>query len=218
MRRKPVIIVAIGASIVVGVVAVWLFYASSVFGVRDVTVVGAEGPVADAVLAAANIPIGTPLARLDAQGIEQRVLSVPQVASVEVRRGWPTAVVLAVDERQPVAVTKSGMEWALVDSSGTVLRTEAKKPAGYIQVEAIDVGVAAALDVITQLPDELTKKVVSVEATTRDDVQLNLRNGATVTWGSSEQSALKSEVLTALLRQKAERYDVSAPELPTTVD
>ena len=49
-----------------------------------------------------------------------------------------------------------------------------------------------------------------------DDVDLHLKSGVLVHWGSAEQAAAKTEVLLALLRHKADVYDVSAPELPTT--
>jgi cell division protein FtsQ len=37
-----------------------------------------------------------------------------------------------------------------------------------------------------------------------------------VVWGSAEQNEEKAVVLRPLLKVDAERYDVSAPELPTT--
>jgi cell division protein FtsQ len=66
------------------------------------------------------------------------------------------------------------------------------------------------------IPDEVRSTVVRVTAGSRDDVTLGLRNGATVRWGSVEDSALKARVLAGLLAVKATRYDVSAPLLPTT--
>jgi len=58
--------------------------------------------------------------------------------------------------------------------------------------------------------------LVSLTATTLDDVTLTLRSGDTVRWGSAEQPEFKAEVLHALMKRKADVYDVAAPELPTT--
>jgi cell division protein FtsQ len=66
------------------------------------------------------------------------------------------------------------------------------------------------------LPADLRGKIVGVSASTRDDVELVLKSGSKVRWGSSEQGALKAQVLSALLQRRAGFYDVSAPELPTT--
>jgi cell division protein FtsQ len=70
--------------------------------------------------------------------------------------------------------------------------------------------------VLASLPRNLSRRVVAASATSRDDVDLTFRSGDVVRWGSAERSEFKSEVLRALLRRKADLYDVSAPELPTT--
>jgi cell division protein FtsQ len=72
------------------------------------------------------------------------------------------------------------------------------------------------MGVLAALPPDLAARVVSVGASTRDDVTLTLRSGALVRWGSVDQADFKAEVLRALLRQKRLMYDVSAPELATT--
>jgi cell division protein FtsQ len=69
---------------------------------------------------------------------------------------------------------------------------------------------------LASLPPDLARKVVSVSATTRDDIELTLRSGDRVRWGSAEQPDVKAEVLRALMNRKADIYDVAAPELPTT--
>jgi cell division protein FtsQ len=43
-----------------------------------------------------------------------------------------------------------------------------------------------------------------------------MRSGATVLWGSDQQSSLKAEVLVRLLAQPAHTYDVSVPGQPVT--
>ena len=47
-------------------------------------------------------------------------------------------------------------------------------------------------------------------------VTLALTDGRLVTWGDASESALKAEVLAALLTQEARVYDVSSPRTPTT--
>ncbi len=55
-----------------------------------------------------------------------------------------------------------------------------------------------------------------MRARTFDDVRLVLRDGSIVQWGNAERSDRKAVVLRSLLTLKAARYDVSAPDLPTT--
>ncbi|MGD9957633.1 MAG: peptidase S33, partial [Candidatus Nanopelagicales bacterium] len=53
--------------------AVWLVWLSSVLSVKEVRVLGAVGVPIDEVRSAADIRVGTPLARVDADGVAARV-------------------------------------------------------------------------------------------------------------------------------------------------
>lgn len=210
LLAAAVIIAAVGG-------VVWLVLFSSVLAASSVRVVGAHGRTADEVMLVADVPLGTPLARLDAAVIGERVATLPWVATVEVRRGYPSEVVIAVTERTPVA-REAGGPRAIADD-GTVFVPSTKLSADLPSITASDdVARQAAAGVIASLPEELRKRVVSARATTRDDVVLTLRSGARVTWGSVDEPTLKAQVLEALLARKARAYDVSAPQLPTTVD
>ena len=204
--------VALGL-VIAGVVA-WIVLASSALAVKSVTVLGTSGKGADAVAAAAQVPIGVPLARLDTALVASRVHALPWVDDVEVRRGYPSEAVIAVTERIPIARTTDGQG---VDAEGIVFTPIAAGLKGLPQIEATGVGVEAAAKVVAALPTDLRARLARLTATTRDDVELVLKSGATVVWGNADRSELKASVLTALLGRHAKRYDVSAPELPTTV-
>jgi cell division protein FtsQ len=215
-RRRPrmskFVWVLLGA-IVLALLA-WLVFASSVFAVKSVAVVGTNATGADAVAAAAQVPIGVPIARLDTTLIGSRVYALAWVGDVEVRRGFPNQAVIAVTEREPVARTLDGKA---VDLAGMTFEPVSTGVKGLPQIDATGVGLEAAARVIASLPDDLRARVSRAKAGTRDDVELVLKSGATVVWGNAERSDLKASVLTALLGRQAKRYDVSAPELPTTV-
>lgn len=219
-RRRRRILVLIGLALLAGAV-VWLVWFSSVLSVREVRVVGL--PVAEVtdpreaeVLAAAAVPVGVPLARLDAAAAEQRVRDLPWVAGAEVRRGWPAEAVIAVTLRQPVAVLESDPRRMAVDADGVVFEADDALPRGLPRIRAEGPALETAVAVLQSLPDDIRDRVVTVVATTRDDVDLLLRSGDEVRWGNASQAEMKAEVLRALLGRKADMYDVSAPELPTT--
>ncbi len=218
-RRRRVRIALVILVLVLCAVGVWLVWFSSVLAVKDVRVVGVDGNRAQAVLSAAAVPIGVPLARIDADMPQQSVLALPWVQSVDVRRGWPTEVVIAVTARVPIA----GIERAegaagrsAVDAQGVIFDPVGALPKGLPTVSGDGVGLTAAMAVLSALPADLAPRVVTLSATTRDNVDLTLRSGALVHWGSAEQTDAKAQVLRALMRHKADVYDVSAPELPTT--
>ena len=90
---------------------------------------------------------------------------------------------------------------------------------GVPVVRATGDGLAAAIAVASELPEDIQRRVVEVEASTRNDVTLILKNGAEVMWGSAEEGPFKAEVLAVLLKEvDARYYDVSAPGVPATSD
>lgn len=86
-------------------------------------------------------------------------------------------------------------------------------------VRATGDGRIAAVTVASELPEAIRGKVVTVEASTRNNVTLILKDGAEVLWGSAEGGPFKAEVLLVLLKEVDARfYDVSAPGVPATSD
>lgn len=203
--------------VTMGVVAmtsliIWLVWFSQVFAVQRVNVLGVDGEAAETLARVADVRIGTPLALLDADEVAARVRALPWVGELEVRRGWPDAVVLAVTERTGIA----RQDAQLVDAEGVVFTPIGQIPKGLPIVKGDGPALETAMQVYTTLPDALQDKVVRLTAKTRDDVTLTLRSGVIVRWGSAEQMELKAAVLDTLMNRRARIYDVSAPELPTT--
>ena len=117
------------ATLVLAVVAVVvLAFAATrtpLLDVDRVTVVGVDGPQAEAVRTAARIPSDEPLISLDTGAAADRVEALPWVASAEVGRSWPSTVRVTVTLRQVVAavqVTEDHL--ALVDADGWVVAIE----------------------------------------------------------------------------------------------
>ncbi len=223
-RRRRLRIALIVLAGLAAVAVVWLVWFSSVLAVKQVRVVSLDGEPVDSVAAevldAAAVRVGTPLALVDADAAQAAVASLPWVAAVDVRRGWPNEVVVAVAPRVAVArVVASGVSAEAaeaVDASGVVFSPVAPLAKGLPRVEASGDGLVASVAVLASLPADLTRRVVRVSAQSLDDVELTLRSGDTVRWGSADDPELKATVLNALMKRKADMYDVSAPGLPTT--
>lgn len=208
---------AVAAIVVVAAAAVWAVWFSALLSVREVRVLGTQAVPSDEVRTAAAVRVGEPLARVDVEGIVERVGAIPAVGSVEVRRGWPDVLVVVVTERVPLAVVRSAGSLQYVDATGARFGALAATPASLPFVRSAgETSLRSALGVLSALPAQERGRVVSVVAGSRDDVVLRLRSGATVQWGSPEDSDRKLAVLLALLPRQADHYDVSAPDLPTT--
>lgn len=212
-RRRWRTVIAIGCAVLATAV-LWAVWFSSLFAIRGVEVVGAAGPPAQRVESIAGVPLGLPLAQLDSAAVAAKVMELGWVESVEVRRGWPNTVVLAVVPRTPVArVADSGK---VADASGFAYEPAIPVSAPLVPIDAEGPALVAAVAVVNGLPSDLRERVASVSASTRDDVELTLQSGSVVRWGSAERGEFKAEVLQALLPRRARMYDVTAPELPTT--
>jgi cell division protein FtsQ len=202
----------------------WLLFMSPWLAVTQVQVTVSSAPQiagplsSEEVQAVAAVESGTPLMRVDTGAIEQRVAALPQVESVTVSRSWPDAIVIDVVRRTPVALVAGANGYDVVDASGAVIRAVPTVEEGVPVVTASGDGVAAAVAVARDLPEEIRRRVVSIEASTRNDVTLILRNGSEVMWGSAEEGDFKAEVLLVLLKVDAKYYDVSSPGVPATSD
>jgi len=219
-RRRRMKMSAIAAVVVAAAAAVWLVWFSSVFAVKQVTVLGLspEGEVVGVgeVQSAAAITQAAPLVRVDTSGARDRVAALPWVESVEVYRSWPNTIVVDVLERTAVAVLEEGEARRGVDATGVVF----DPPGGLWLTDPVIRGEQAALAeavaVVSSLPAEIEERVRVVQAVSPDDIRLQLGNDAIVRWGNADEAAFKAEVLLALLPRRAQAYDVSAPQLPTT--
>ena len=150
-------------------------------------------------------------------GIQRRVAALPRIATVIVRRDWPDSLVIVVTERGAVGVVIAGARFQEIDSAGVVFGVPGPRTAGLPLVLADGAARSAAATALAQLPLAIYSRVISARATTTDDVSFLLKSGTTIVWGSVDQPAAKTAVLLVLLaRVKAHRYDVSAPQLPTT--
>lgn len=225
-RRKVVrIALAVLGVVVVGAL-VWVIWFSSVLAVRSVDVDGQTTLRAAQVRKAADVPLGRPLARLDIAKIEARVATMERVQSVDVSRSWPRSVHIEVVERTPLIWMTVAGKIRGVDRFGIDFRTYDRAPKGLLEATVTEAAprqrlqtiqaVAAVVQLIETRYPALRDRVQSVSAASKDSIELDLSKGRTVVWGSSADGARKIQVLRPLLKLGADRYDVSAPDQPTT--
>lgn len=196
----------------------WLVAFSSVLATEQVAVSGTDVLSADEVRAAAQVPLGRPLARQDTDAIAARVAALGPVSSVRVTRRWPRTLLLTVVERTPVLAVARPSGFELVDAVGSAYLSVSSLPTGVVETTAdpADPALLSTVGVVASaLPPALARKVRTIGATSADGISLTLRDGDRVVWGSSDESVLKGQVLAALLAQPARTYDVSAPHNPT---
>lgn len=219
LRRR--VLRATVAFAVVAVVAatVWVVGFSQALAATTVTVTGTSVLTPADVTAAAQVPLGTPLIRLDTDAIAKRVKALKPVAAVSVSRSVPNRVTIAVTERKAVYAVSSSAGFDLVDASGVPYTSVSDVPQGLPVANISQDSERLRRDVATvvgAMPQVLRDRAVLVTAATPDSIVIELRGGAEVVWGSAEDSAEKATVIAALLTVSASVYDVSSPSHPTT--
>jgi cell division protein FtsQ len=199
-------------------VAVVLVRRSDLLRVAHVEVSGAGRLTAAQVRDAAGAVKGDELATVDVDAMRRRLEALPTVRRASVRRDWPRTIRIHIVERRPVAAIADRRAFHLVDVEGVRISTVTDVPKGIAVVRlgprAAPALVADALRVMAALPADLRRRVASVQVASPDGIELRTTDGDTVVWGSAEQSERKAAVLAALLRHRATRYDVSAPDAP----
>lgn len=212
LKRAGIVV----AAVAVAAALVWLVWFSPVLQVREVEVTGGEVTTPEQVIEVAQVPLGTALAAIDAGAIRERVLSLPAVAAVEVKRNWPDTVVIVLTERQVVyqRVVDGGFQW--VDAEGRVFHTSPVAVPG-VQAHTATDDERLLRDVATMvsaLPPEITEQVDRVAATSIDHLVIYLIDGRIVVWGNAEKSAEKAALLPTLLAMAGNVFDISVPSHP----
>ncbi|MBV9381630.1 MAG: FtsQ-type POTRA domain-containing protein [Streptosporangiaceae bacterium] len=196
----------------------WALLGSKLLVVRSVVVSGTHMVPRSEVLAAADVPLGTPLIRVNTALVARRVDAIRQVESAQVSKAWPDRLVITVHERTAAVALRAPGGYYLLDRSGVVVRWTAARPALPLYLTRLpvtslrgDPAVAGASAVLAGLPPWLSRLVAGVAVPSQGEVTLHLRGAATVVWGDTDRAGAKAKELAILMREHARYYDVSAP-------
>jgi cell division protein FtsQ len=199
---------------------VWLVEFSPVLVTRSVRVEGVPKSQVAKIVAQADVPMGTPLAKIDTEAIARRVIGTAVLAKVTVSRSYPSTVVISASLRVPVLAVKDPQGLVqVVDAQGVAYATVSEAPKGVPLVNTLEnpssaESMRSALTVLKTLSPEQRTHVSKVSVLGPNMVTLML-SGVSVVWGDGSEPQLKVKVMTALLRQKkVETIDVSAPRSP----
>lgn len=207
---------------------------SSLVALSEIQVGGTDRLDPDAVIAAADLELGTSTLRLDLGEAERRVRALPVVADVEASRVDPLTVRITVVEREPLLVVSSGSGGVLVDGDGVVmaegsedglvpvlLPTGTTLPAPGERVGEVP-ALAAAHRIHRQLPTELRQRIARIEAHSAEEIDVRLRmpdgDPVLVHLGRAERIDEKARALHAVLADIGDvavsSIDVRAPATP----
>lgn len=221
----------IGAGALVLLLALVLFcgvvFFSPLLSTDRIVVEGTGVADKDAVAQALEPLQGTPLPRVTEQRVKDLIGENITIRDVSIEARPPHELVVVLQERVPVATVKEGDQYVLVDRDGTAVGSvpaveQAKVPLvqGGLQAVQQD-SFRDVVDVLQALPQSLLQQMVSAQAKSATEITLEMEDGSTVQWGTSERSEYKAQVLSALVKTAGKdggvgTYDVSSPDHPVT--
>jgi cell division septal protein FtsQ len=193
---------------------------SSIFSVTTVSVAGAPNIQAEkAVLTIADIATGEKIARVEPRATALRIESIDWIASAAVSRSWVSGdVLISIKPRRPSALFNG----QTIDRSGAIFSLPGFVPQALPRISALSTAAGLqALELYRAVPTTFQDQITSLTAFNESNFGISLKYGERdirIKWGRNEESALKVEVISALLNlpenKKIRRIDVSAPHAP----
>ena len=201
-RRRPALIAVGSVVLLIGGVAA---SRSSVFDVRRIEVSGADHLHRPQIVRIAGVSNATNALWLDEGVVERRLEAEPWIADADVRVTLPLTVEIAVHERSPVAVAQ-GAVTSLMAADGTALGS-GRIPRG---LPVIELGAAGPVEGIRPSPvgaaralgamaPALRAQVARVRVLLDGSLELRLRGGPTVRFGTPEDAQRKAVTIQRML-------------------
>lgn len=231
-RRRPVLLVLAGLTVVVAAAAI---SRSPLLDVERIEVFGLNRVSLREALDVLDVEVSSPLVSVDVDRATAALTAIPWVDQARVERSWNGTVTIEISERTPVAVALTAPDqWVLVDGDGRVLseplpvvprlpRLSGLRAAGVPGSFMADDS-AAPLAVAQALPAELVERVYGIWRDERGELRIGLIGGPTVLLGDDDRLRAKVAATATMLEQLAfetgphdelaQVLDVSVPNLP----
>jgi cell division protein FtsQ len=201
-RRRTALIAVGSVALVIGGVAA---SRSSVFDVRRIEVSGVDHLHRPQIVRIAGISTATNALWLDEGVAERRLEAEPWIADADVRVTLPLTVEIAVHERSPVAVAR-GAVTSLMAADGTALGSGTVPQGlpvielgGEGTVEGIRPSPVGAARVLGAMAPALRAQVARVRVLLDGTLELRLRGGPTVRFGTPEDAERKAMTIRWML-------------------
>ncbi len=210
-RKRLHRLIAFGTAF--GVIALTLVsLRSPLLDVDHINVVGADHTGVDVIRSASGIHRHQPLIDIDTGAARAKLLALPWVADVSVRRAWPATIDIKVTERTAAASEPAGQGgYALLDATGRVLGVDPAPPPGMLVVSGVapagTAGTTApsdttpALQVAAALPASLRPRLSGIDVASGDVRLLLALGGGAITLGPPDQLPAKLLAVLTVLEQ-----------------
>lgn len=188
-------------------VAVFLLANSSLFNVREITVIGCERFSAGEIIAASGISEDVNILHVDEEAAKAEIEKNPYLVVTDIRRTFPTDVEIHVRERVPAAQIHTANGWYVLDENCVALSLNNSGDEQLITLENISIllptfgtviaadsekKIEAACQVLTAAREYgLTEKIRSADLSDPDKIVLRYGDDLTVKIGKASSAADK---------------------------
>ncbi len=203
-----IFLLAISATII------YIGWYSTLLTVKKVEVRGNQVVSQESILELAQVAPNIQLLKVNVNQTSQRIKTISQIKSVDVRRGWPETLVIEVVERTPLGVTDIPEGRYLIDESGVAYQPVTPDANLPLIFGSDDQNRAIGIKAWQSFPTWLQAEVVSTTVDNPNSIWFLLTSGRRVDWGNLEKANEKAAVLKVLRRMAASTYDVATPEVP----
>jgi cell division protein FtsQ len=193
---------------------IYIGWYSTLLTVKKIEIRGNQVISQDSILELAQVAPNIQLLRLNVSQTSQRIKTISQIKSVDVRRGWPETLVIEVVERTPLAVTDIPEGRYLIDESGVAYQPVTPDANLPLIFGSDDQNRAIGIKAWQSFPTWLQAEVVSTTVDNPNSIWFLLTSGRRVDWGNLDKANEKAAVLKVLRRMAASTYDVATPEVP----
>lgn len=199
-------------------VAIVLF-TTPLFLVTETSVAGLRVLTQQQVLRQAQVPMESRMAQLSTHDIAVRVAALPRVKRVRVEKSYPHLVTIAITERVPVAYFAAEGKLYEMDTAGVamVVRRPTLRIPEIVVPDPLHNTLQreAALKTAQELPQDIVRRVRTIDVTSAAMVVLRLRDGRMVELGSPSRLDEKVQSMRIVLTQSGTTWNVANPEFPT---
>lgn len=201
-RRAAVIA---GAAIAIGAGALFVSR-SSLMDARRVEVTGADHVHRAEIVATAGVSNDTNVLWFDEGAVERRLEAEPWIANADVSASFPLTIEIAVTERTPVARMGTGTG-LLIAGDGTALSGTAAEDRALPTIDLGTVTTAegqapspvGAARALGAMPTALRRQVTRVRVLLDGTLELRLKGGTTVRFGTPDETTRKVEAIRRVL-------------------
>ncbi|MDR2748544.1 MAG: FtsQ-type POTRA domain-containing protein [Bifidobacteriaceae bacterium] len=206
-------------------VLLWIIFLSPVFALsgKNITISGTSKYISkEQVLGGLKNYIGTPITMININDIENHLYNLNGISSVEIERLWTNGLFVKITPSIPLACEKNDKKFRLVDKMNKTVQMLDKKaafPEIIVKSKENQLAEPFILQALSNMSEDFRKNIISIEATTFDNIKSKLASGQTIIWGSNENISKKESIVKKILENNQllagrKTIDISATYKP----